>query len=205
MNGYGLQFRAVYISIFTVFALVMGLSGMHSSILADNVYAKYSNSQSQSQIIDCQSGGSGGGSPICANSGPLIQADGTANTPINSQISNGGREGVPGPAGPPGPPGPEGPPGTSGAEKELQVRSVDGTPLSIPSGQQGVRSVACGPGEVATGGSYTISPFLNEINPDIIADEGLGSNVWFVTVNNPGPNAIEIIPHVQCAKLVDVP
>ena len=88
---------------------------------------------------------------------------------------------------------------------ELQVRSVDGTPLSIPSGQQGVRSVSCAPGEVATGGSYTISPFLNEINPDIIADEGLGSNVWSVTVNNPGPNAIEIIiPYVQCAKLADV-
>jgi Collagen triple helix repeat (20 copies) len=116
-----------------------------------------------------------------------------------------GPTGATGPQGPPGTQGPAGPPGTSGAEKELQVSSVDGNPLVIPSDQQGVRSVACGSGEVATGGSYTISPFLNEINPDIITDEGLGSNVWFVTVNNPGPNAIEIIPHVQCAKLVDVP
>jgi hypothetical protein len=67
-----------------------------------------------------------------------------------------------------------------------------------------VRSVACGPGEVATGGSYTITPFQNEINPDI-GDEGLGSNVWFVTVNNPAPNTIQIVPHVQCVKLVDIP
>jgi hypothetical protein len=171
-----------------------------SSNIADfgNGYAKYSNSQAQSLVNDCQVGGSGG-SPICANNGPLIQADGTANIPINSQISNLEGEDESGPA------GPEGPPGPSGSDKELQVRSVDGNPLSIPSGQQGVRSVACGPGEVATGGSYTISPFLNVINPDIITDEGLGSNVWFVTVNNPGPNAIEIVPHVQCAELVDVP
>jgi hypothetical protein len=48
---------------------------------ANNVYAKYSNSQTQSLANDCQVAGSGG-APNCAISSPQVQA-GTASTPIN--------------------------------------------------------------------------------------------------------------------------
>jgi hypothetical protein len=70
------------------------------------VYAKYSNDPAPSLANDCQAGDSGGG--ICSNFGPLTQADGSANGPINLQISNPAKDD---PQGPPGPERPQGPKG----------------------------------------------------------------------------------------------
>lgn len=97
--------------------VLVAVSTLQLSIMVlpnDSVVYAYSNSQAQSLVNEC----SGGDiiSPNCAINGPQTQADGTASTPINFQISNPGKEGPPGPPGPKGDTGATGPQGPQGEQ-----------------------------------------------------------------------------------------
>ena len=69
-----------------IFAIVASLALLVVLVPSPSTEARYSNSQAQSQAIDCHADNSGG-SPNCANMGPMTQGDATANSPINLQIS----------------------------------------------------------------------------------------------------------------------
>ena len=58
----------------------------------------------------------------CANSGPLMQGEGLASSPVVTQFSGG--RGEQGPAGPQGPPGIQGEQGPAGPKQELQLSTT---------------------------------------------------------------------------------
>ena len=148
----------------------------------NDAYAKYSNSQAQSQAIYCGEGESSGIN--CANNGPQSLGDSTATALTPLQIANPVRE---------------------EPDKELQVRKVAGEPVSVPPGELGSASAECGPGEVATGGGIFVADFVNTINPTT-DDGGIPENqpnTWVVDYFNPGPESVDIAANAICTMLVD--
>lgn len=224
MNSNGSKFKLTYTLIMILLVAVSTVPQLSSMVAVNgdsgtNIYAKYSNSQTQSLANNCRVSDSGSGSPNCANIGPQL-TDGTASSPINLQISNPaaeqgsqgpqgpkGEQGEQGPPGPQGPAGPDGPQGPGGPEKELQVRTVLGDEQTVPSGGLRTSSAICAPDEFVTGGGHFIEDFSNEINPKLI-EEGVPldePNAWDFDYINPGPDEVRIQAIAECAKLVDVP
>ena len=139
-----------------------------STVIHDvNVYAKYSNSQTQSLVNECGSGRSIGIN--CANTGPLTQGDSNTIAPTTSQISNPLsqisnpiKEGPPGPLGPQGPQGatgsqgPKGDKGDNGPAFVPKIYRVDGPSETNIQGSAGTdASIAqCDDGDLLVGGGY---------------------------------------------------
>jgi hypothetical protein len=172
-----------YVSIFAIVSVLLSsMLVLSGGSFANYAHAKYSNSQAQSFVNECGLDESSGIN--CVASGPQTQADGSATaTPI---VSNSGGEGEQGPPGPPGskgdkgdvglqgPAGPKGDTGATGSQgpqgpqgiqgiqgpagpdKELQVRSVAGNSVTIPSGQTRTATASCDPDEVVTGGGIRV-------------------------------------------------
>jgi hypothetical protein len=171
-----------------------------NSILANNVYAKYSSDQAQSLVNDCDIFDSDEVT-TCQNNGPQTMADGTA--PISIQNSNPGqpepKDDTDGPQGPP-----QGPPG--GPAGQLLVTQVVGNTVEVPPGEQRQSEAVCEPGEVATGGGFDLDAFTesnNQINPVVRSvGDGLSQpNGWIVEYFNPGPNAVSVQAFAECASL----
>lgn len=73
--------KVKYVSIFTIVLVI--LSGIPLLSVGPTNYAnaKYANTQTQSNANDCDNGSN------CAITSPQTQGDGTANSPVNTQIS----------------------------------------------------------------------------------------------------------------------
>jgi hypothetical protein len=102
--------------------------------------------------------------------------------------------------------------GPPGPEKEILTRIVRGpeAPIQAEEGQTIV--VECAPDEVATGGGYGDTSFLQEdnvINPLFQENAGQSGDLpltsWELRYTNPGPEPVVIEPFAVCAKLVDAP
>jgi hypothetical protein len=183
--------------------------------------ARYANTQTQSNANECETGTN------CVMNSPQAQGDGIASTPMSLQISNPGLQGPPGPPGPPGPqgltglkgdtgasgpqgpPGPQGPQGIqgiqgpAGPDKELQVRSVVGNSVTIPSGQTRTATASCDSDEVVTGGGIRVVDGINTVNPTHVFQGIHGSpNTFELTYTNIGGGEATIQVFAECAKLV---
>jgi hypothetical protein len=96
--------------------------------------------------------------------------------------------------------------GPAGPAQELQVRTVEGDTVDIPSENGATPVAVCdASGEVATGGGVEIEDGGNVINPGFYRDRGLGQVGWKLSISNPGPNTVTVMPIAQCASLVDTP
>ena len=190
------------------------------------VYAYSTNfEQAASQVINCS--GDDESSQICVNNNQETQ--GKDNDNYAQTTTPPGPPGPQGPAGPAGatgatgatgPAGPAGATGATGATRpagptqELQVRTVPGNLVTVPSGQVGSSRASCAADELATGGGTTISnPGSNQVNePDVDFGTRSGSlgptdapNQWHFGLFNPGPNSMDILSYAECAKLVNAP
>ena len=125
-----------------------------------------------------------------------------------------GSAGAPGVPGAPGAPGAQGPQGIQGEQglpgpdKDLQVRTVTGNLVNVPSSQLGISTALCAVDEVATGGGMFLRKFGTDIGLSSVLDVGLPTaqpNSWEVSYENPGPDVVQIQAFAECAKLVDVP
>ena len=96
MKSRNQQFK-LYTSVIAVLLVAVSTAQLSSIVLSNGavVYA-YSNSQAQSLSNECDVIDSTGVSN-CQNSGPQTQADGTASSPITSQVSNFGQQETQGP------------------------------------------------------------------------------------------------------------
>lgn len=142
--------KVKYVSIFTIVSVLLSGIPLISSSAMNYANARYANTQTQANANECEGGTN------CAVNSPHTQGDGVASTPLSLQISNSGLQGPPGPPGPQGlagpkgdtgaigPQGPAGPQGSQGIQgqqgppgpdKELEVRSVAGNSVNIPSNE----------------------------------------------------------------------
>ena len=173
--------KVKYVTKFTILLVLLTGAPSISGGVINTAYTRYAtNAQSQANTNDCDNG------IHCAINSPQIQGDGIAATPLSIQISNSGSQGPQVPQGPPGPPGsqglvgpkgdpgntgpqgpagPQGPQGPPGPDKELQVRSVAGNTVSIPSGQTRTATASCNSDEVVTGGGIRVVYGINPVNP----------------------------------------
>lgn len=187
-----------------------------NALTPNNLYAKYSDSQTQSLVNDCGVGDSDG-SPICTITSPQTLADGTVSAPLVS-ISGGGQGQGQGPQGPKGeqgeqgPPGPAGPEGPPGPQQELVVRSAQSDLEQLAAKGSTEVKALCESDEVVTGGGLVndqrFGPgagLANEINPSYNSKPDEAENGWQVEFFNPGPELARTQAYAQCAKLVDAP
>jgi len=170
--------------------------------VSDEVSAKkYTNKHETTAAASISSENTCSHGSICGGMSPVIQADGSANSPINSPVYNSGQQGSKGEQGEQGPPGPS---------QELQVRQVFGEPVTIPSGQGEAATASCDSDELATGGGFAVreESESNVINLPELSMAGTPFDtptIWNVGVENAGPEEITIEAVAECAKLVDAP
>lgn len=207
--------KVKYVSIFTIDLVLLSGIPLISSSAMNYANARYANTQTQANANECEGGTN------CAINSPQTQGDGVASTPLSLQISNSGLQGPPGPqglAGPKGdtgaigPQGPAGPQGSQGIqgqqglpgpEKELEVRSVAGNSVNIPSGQTRTATASCDPDEVVTGGGIRAVDGINTVNPTHLFQGIHGSpNTFELTYTNIGGGEATIQVFAECAKLV---
>ena len=217
--------KVKYVTIFTILLVLLSGAPSISGGVINSAYTRYAtNAQSQANTNDCDNG------IHCAINSPQIQGDGIAATPLSIQISNSGSQGPQGQQGPPGPPGsqglvgpkrdpgntgPQGPAGPQGSQgvqgaqgppgpdKELQVRSVAGNTVSIPSGQTRTATASCNSDEVVTGGGVRVVDGINTVNPTHTFQGIHGSpNTFELTYTNIGGGEASIQVFAECAKLV---
>jgi hypothetical protein len=162
---------------------------------------KYSNHFEQAASLANECSGEHESSQICVNNNPQTQGkDNVVGTSISTP------PGPPGPQGPPGTPGEQGPPGP---DKELQVRTVSGDTVSVPSSETRTATATCASDEFATGGGYFVQgpgtltamePTIDDFGTPITAP-----NTWSVEYSNPFSASVNIQAHAECAKLVEAP
>lgn len=204
-------FRTFYASTTMMLVVVVGLlviqgpmftvNGNDKNIInvSDEVSAKKYTNEHETTAASTSSENTCSLGSICGAISPVIQADGSANSPINSQLSNSGQQGPKGEQGEQGPPGPT---------QELQVRQVMGDPVTIASGQEADATASCDADELVTGGGFAVreESESNVINLPELGTIGTPLNTpttWNVVVDNPGPEEITIEAVAECAKLVD--
>lgn len=194
-----MNMKVKYVSIFTIVLVLLSGIPLISSSAMNYANARYANTQTQANANECEGGTN------CAINSPQTQGDGVASTPLSLQISNSGLQGPPGPqglAGPKGdtgaigPQGPAGPQGSQGIqgqqgppgpEKELEVRSVAGNSVNIPSGQTRTATASCDPDEVVTGGGIRAVDGIHTVNPTHLFQGIHGSpNTFELTYTNIG-------------------
>jgi hypothetical protein len=213
--------KVKYFLIFTIVLVLLSGIPLISGGVANYAYARYANTQTQSNANDCDGGTN------CEVNSPQTQGDGVASTPLSLQFSNPGLQGPPGPLGPPGPQGLAGPKGDTGAtgpqgpagpqgsqgiqgqqgppgpDKELEVRSVAGNSINIPSGQTRTATASCDPDEMVTGGGIRAVDGINTVNPTHVFQGIHGSpNTFELTYTNIGGGEATIQVFAECAKLV---
>ena len=213
-----MNMKVKYVSIFTIVSVLLSGIPLISSSAKNYANARYANTQTQANANECEGGTN------CAVNSPHTQGDGVASTPLSLQISNSGLQGPPGPPGPQGlagpkgdtgaigPQGPAGPQGSQGIQgqqgppgpdKELEVRSVAGNSVNIPSGQTRTATASCDPDEVVTGGGIRAVDGINTVNPTHVFQGIHGSpNTFELTYTNIGGGEATIQVFAECAKLV---
>lgn len=210
-----MNMKVRYVSIFMIVLVLLSGIPLISSSAMNYANARYANTQTQANAYECEGGTN------CAVNSPQTQGDGVASTPLSLQISNSGLQGPPGPqglAGPKGdtgaigPQGPAGPQGSQGIrgqqgppgpEKKLEVRSVAGNSVNIPSGQTRTATASCDPDEVVTGGGIRAVDGINTVNPTHVFQGIHGSpNTFELTYTNIGGGEATIQVFAECAKLV---
>ena len=204
-----MNMKVKYVSIFTIVSVLLSGIPLISSSAMNYANARYANTQTQANANECEGGTN------CAVNSPHTQGDGVASTPLSLQISNSGLQGPPGPPGDTGAIGPQGPAGPQGSQgiqgqqgppgpdKELEVRSVAGNSVNIPSGQTRTATASCDPDEVVTGGGIRAVDGINTVNPTHVFQGIHGSpNTFELTYTNIGGGEATIQVFAECAKLV---
>lgn len=218
-----------------VLAFLAGMPVLSGGNIINYANAKYSNSQAQSFVNECGVNESSGINCIASGPQTQADGSATA-TPIVSNAGGQSEQGPPGPQGPKGDTGdtgaegpqgltgpkgdtgdtgaegpqgvqgPQGEQGSPGPDKELQVRSVAGNTVNIPSGQTRTAAATCNPDEVVTGGGMRVVDGINTVNPTHTFQGIHGSpNIFELTYTNIGGGEASIQVFAECAKLVDVP
>lgn len=175
------------ISISVVILVAVSTMQLSSTILFNDssftsAYAKYSNSQTQSLLNDCGDSSSIGIN--CTNNGPQTQGkDNTVTTPIDTQISN---------------PAPK---------QILQVRQVEGNPITIAEDKFGTATAECAPDEFVTGGGFDIDESGIELFPNFVTEKAFSGPPagWSVTAFTSASDGLVFNAFAECAKLVVAP